>query len=236
MTDPPATAGASGARQWARQLWRLHPALLAGVGLGCVVALAWPASWNATPVTRALAAWNLGVCLYLALTARLVIGAEPDALKARASIEDESRGMVLTLVLLAAMASLAAIAVELGHARTLQGWARGWSTGLAALTVISSWLLMHTAFALHYAHEFHCRSTSSSPPGSRGGLEFPGPDAPDYLDFFYFSSVLGTSAQTADVAISSRRMRRLGLLHGVLSFFFNTTLLALLVNVSSSLL
>ncbi|HPU80772.1 DUF1345 domain-containing protein, partial [Accumulibacter sp.] len=72
--------------------------------------------------------------------------------------------------------------------------------------------------------------------GNPGGLDFPGGHAPDYGDFLYFACVIGTSGQTADVSLSSRSMRRTGLVHCVLAFFFNTTILALTINIASGLL
>jgi uncharacterized membrane protein len=87
-------------------------------------------------------------------------------------------------------------------------------------------------FALHYAHDYY----ASEVRGEHGGLQFPGGHAPDYADFLYFACIIGTSAQTADVSLTSRRMRRTGMVHCVLAFFFNTTLLALTINIASGLL
>jgi len=87
-------------------------------------------------------------------------------------------------------------------------------------------------FALHYAHDYY-RDQSAH---RGGGLQFPGEEAPDYWDFVYFAAVIGTSAQTADVSFTSRAMRRLGLVHCTLAYAFNTTLLALTINIASGLL
>jgi uncharacterized membrane protein len=72
--------------------------------------------------------------------------------------------------------------------------------------------------------------------GNPGGLDFPGTHSPDYADFLYFSCIIGTSGQTADISFCSRSMRRTGLVHCVLAYFFNTTLLALTINIASGLL
>ena len=99
------------------------------------------------------------------------------------------------------------------------------------VTIALSWTLVHTTFALHYANEFylhHVRHGASA-------LEFPGGGEPDYLDFLYFAFVIGTSGQTADVAMATRRMRRIGLLHCVLAFLFNATILAMTINIGASL-
>src|SRR5262249_59324604 len=100
------------------------------------------------------------------------------------------------------------------------------------VTILCSWFLVHTAFALHYAHEFY----ESAPRSKDRSLTFPGKAEPDYVDFLYFAFVLGTTSQTSDVAICSSAMRRLALAHGVIAFFFNTTLLALAVNIAAGLI
>ena len=101
----------------------------------------------------------------------------------------------------------------------------------AVLTILISWVFLHTLFTIHYAHHFYGGADEES------GLKFPdGIDEPGYWDFLYFSFTIGVAAQTADVAVSSTSMRKLTLLHAVLSFLFNTTILALAINVGASLL
>ena len=103
---------------------------------------------------------------------------------------------------------------------------------LSFSTIAVSWFLVHLVFALYYAHEFHSESRRASN-GSGGGLKFAGERIPDY--HVYFSFVVGTTAQTSDVEVCSRKMRRVVTLHGLLSFFFNTTVIALVVNLTSQL-
>jgi uncharacterized membrane protein len=100
---------------------------------------------------------------------------------------------------------------------------------LATLTIVLSWAFIHTIFALHYAHEYHAEHRKN-----RGGLAFPGEEAPDYWDFVYFSFVIGMAAQTSDVAITSKAIRRTVAAHGIVSFVFNAALLALTVNIAAS--
>jgi uncharacterized membrane protein len=107
---------------------------------------------------------------------------------------------------------------------------------LTLLTVISSWMLVHTVFGLRYAHAFYGDSDQPGVHQHAGGLIFPGDRPPDYFDFAYFSFVVGMTCQVSDVQITSRRMRRLTLVHSVLSFGFNTIILALLINTVSGLL
>ena len=110
--------------------------------------------------------------------------------------------------------------------------------GLAALTIMSSFTFIHIMFMLHYAHEFYSewKRDPAKPKGERGGLMFPGEDMPGYLDFMYFSFVIGVASQTADVATCSKDMRMIVLIHGIVSFFFNTTVLALTINIAAGLI
>lgn len=99
--------------------------------------------------------------------------------------------------------------------------------------MIFSWFLIHTIFAMHYAHSFYRQIDEG---GDRGdGLNFPGCDEPDFLDFAYFSFVIGMTFQVSDVAITSSRIRRISLVHALLSFLFNTVILALAINIASGL-
>ena len=110
---------------------------------------------------------------------------------------------------------------------------RGLHVGLAALTILTAWLFVHTMFAMHYAHDFYVGVVRGQPPC----LEFPGEcPRPAYSDFLYFAFIIGTSGQTADISLASKPIRRLGLIHCVLAFFFNTTLLALTINIAASLI
>lgn len=131
----------------------------------------------------------------------------------------------------AAIVSLGAIVAELAVAKDIHGTLRYAHIGLAALTILSSWAFTQVMFALHYAHDYYVSEVRGNP----GGLAFPGGHAPDYGDFLYFACVIGTSGQTADVSFTSRVMRRTGLVHCVLAFFFNTTLVALTINIASGL-
>jgi uncharacterized membrane protein len=98
---------------------------------------------------------------------------------------------------------------------------------------LCSWFLIHTMFAIHYAHEYYLRAVKRE--DSAGGLQFPSEDAPDYWDFMYFSFVIGMTSQVSDVAIASRHLRRVSLVHGILAFFFNTTILATGINLVAGL-
>jgi uncharacterized membrane protein len=170
-------------------------------------------------------------CLYLLLAARMMLRANHDTIRKRAQQQDEGRLAILALVVLAALATLGAIVAELAVVKDIHGSLRYAHIGLTTLTIATSWAFTQVMFALHYAHDFYANRARQQP----DGLAFPGTDAPDYGDFVYFACVIGTSGQTADVSFTSSAMRRTGLLHCVLAFIFNTTLVALTINIASGL-
>jgi uncharacterized membrane protein len=147
----------------------------------------------------------------------------PTIIRRHALIQDDGRFAILIFTAAAAIASLIAIMVEIGQAgRTPLHIA------FAVTTVVLSWVMVHTIFALHYAHEYYRQHEAGH------GLSFPGDDKPDYWDFTYFAFVIGMTAQTSDVGITDRIVRRTAVAHGIISFIFNTALLALMVNIAAS--
>ena len=180
-----------------------------------------------------LLAWNAGAATYLVLAWLMMGRATVAHMKALARTEDDGAAGVLVLTVAASVASLAAIVVELYGLAGATALGSTLRLGLAVLTFVASWLLVHTAFALHYAHAYwgnDAAATETRP------LAFPGTASPVYTDFLYFASVIGMTSQTADVAVCSTRLRRLVMAHGGVSFVFNTTLLALTVNTAAGLL
>lgn len=212
---------------------RARPRLGLSALLGLGVAWAWPwLGFEARDVTRGLIAWNVGTVSYLVLTAVMMVRSTHEDIHKRALTQDEGAAVILAMVVLAALSSLGAIVAELAMARNEAGLARSLHIGLAAFTVLSSWTFTQVMFALHYAHEYYQSLHANESPG----LVFPDTRRPGYFDFLYVAAVIGTSAQTADVSFGSSAMRRVGLVHCVLAFFFNATLLALMVNVGAALL
>jgi uncharacterized membrane protein len=207
---------------------RLRPRLLGAAIVSALVFGVLPSSWLAN--SRLLAAWDIGVVCYLALAWTMAARSSTAKMQERAAEEDESAVVVLVLTLAASIASLAAIAVELSGIQDEQAGQQVFRLSIAAVTILCSWFFVHTIYAIHYAHEYYGDG------GERQGLAFPQESRPDYWDFLYFSFNLGAAAQTSDVVIVSRRMRRLALAHTILSFLFNTTILALAVNVGAGLL
>ena len=187
--------------------------------------------------TRLLVAWNIGTGLYIALNMVAVATATPRTIRCRATVTDEGRFAILILVVGAALATMGAIFVQLHVAKDMTGAAKGLHLTLAGLTIVSAWVFIHLTFALHYAHEYfdETKTLPGEPPKWRGGLDFPGTDEPDYWDFLYFSFIIGVAAQTADVAITAKRMRRTSLAHSIVAFFFNSAILALTINIAAGL-
>ncbi len=178
-------------------------------------------------VTRLLVSWDIFVALYLVLVYVMMYRSGLKRIRRNAALQDDGRFLILLVTLLGAFASLAAIIFELGASQhSMHGLA------LATLTIALSWATVHTAFALHYAHDYYRG-------GKAGGLQFPSGDTrdhADYWDFVYFSFVIGMTAQVSDVGITDRTIRRTATVHGIISFFFNTALLALMVNIAASVI
>ena len=103
------------------------------------------------------------------------------------------------------------------------------------MTIVGSWLLVHTMFAVQYAHSYYKYINRNHSEEITAGLDFPNNDYPDYWEFLYYSFVIGMTSQVSDVE-TLREMRRLTLLHSILSFFFNTTILAMSINIIASLI
>ncbi|POA99492.1 DUF1345 domain-containing protein [Chromobacterium sinusclupearum] len=199
---------------------------------GMLVILILPYVVEMHDVTRYIVGWNAGAWLYLALAGGMMFGPRRQSVRHWARLEDEGQWLVLLLVCLAAAASLSAIVMELAVVKDMHGWQRATHIGLAVLTLLSSWAFTHVMFALHYARAFYAEEAR----GGSGGLEFPGTDQPDYSDFLYFAFIIGTSGQTADVSFTSSCQRRTGTVHCVLAFFFNATVLALMINIAAGLI
>jgi uncharacterized membrane protein len=181
--------------------------------------------------------WNAFAITAIVLTWVRIVFADAKCAVLTAKLQDTGRTVIFSLVLVGACASLFAVAFLLGTAKGTGGARLGEHVGLAALTVVCSWFLIHTVFTMHYAHAYY-RSEDPDERGKHGaGVNFPGDeeDEPDFLDFAYFSFVIGMTFQVSDVAITSKVIRRLSLVHAMLSFLFNTVILALAINLASSL-
>jgi uncharacterized membrane protein len=208
-----------------------RPRLFIAALVAALVGLLLPVSAATHLVTRALIAWNTGAMLYVVLAAAMMLRSSTQTMRHRAQIQDDGQLTILILCCTAAVASLAAMAFELAVAKDMHGFLKGAHVALAGVTVLTSWAFIQIMFALHYAHAYYAAACHGRPVG----LRFPEDDHPDYGDFFYFSAIIGTSGQTADVPFVSKPMRRIGSLHCILAYLFNTTVLAMLINIAASL-
>ena len=213
------------------RLVRTRPRVFIASLVGLLVYWLLPTDVASHGVTRALIGWNCGACLYVLLAAIMMGRSSPHGLRHRAQLQDEGAWVLLLLVAFSNIASLAAIAAELAVVKDMHGLLRTAHIALAGTTLLSSWAFTQVMFALHYAHDYYADICKGRPPS----LQFPGDEAPTYGDFFYFSAIIGTSGQTADVSLASRAMRRTGSLHCILAYLFNTTVLALLINIGAGL-
>ena len=176
-------------------------------------------------VTRLLVSWDIFVTCYLVLAYIMMLRCGPAHIKRSAVLQDDGRFLILLVTALGAFASIAAIVLELGATHRSAP-----ELMLATVTIALSWAAVHTTFALHYAHDYY---RGAKP----GGLQFPSGDEhdhADYWDFVYFSFVIGMTAQVSDVGITDKTIRRTATVHGIISFVFNTALVALMVNIAAS--
>ena len=177
------------------------------------------------PSLRLIAAGDGFFAAYLVSTALLAARMTPEELRRHASYEDEGVAVILVLTIAAVTLCLSAIFAlldEMGHPLSL---------ALAVASVLLGWGTLHTVTAFRYAHLYYTAADGGD--GDTGGLEFPGTEEPHMSDFLYYSLVIGMTSQVSDVQTLSPAMRRTTMAHGVISFFFNTVILALAVNIAA---
>jgi uncharacterized membrane protein len=216
---------------WVKAFWRHTPlmlALAAGLALGVALALT---ENDFADLTRMLIAWDVAIAIYLVAIWLHTRGITSQHIIAHAAEVDEGRYFVLFVSLAGVLASLTAIILEL-QSKLEPGMTRNAHVAFVFVTVALSWLFVHASFAKHYAHEYFGPADGG---GVRRGLIFPGGEDPDFGDFFHFALVIGVAAQTADIQISAKPIRRIVTLHGVLAFVFNTVILALTINLAAGL-
>lgn len=197
--------------------------------MGALVGFILP--FQSEPVTRALIAWNAGIWTYLLLMAWLMSRAHHALVCEIAKQEDHSGIIVLLLMSICSLFSLVAIVWELASVRDLVPSMRLAHYLLTGTTIIGSWCFMAVLFTFHYARLYYTADKAHAP------LVFPDQELmPNYWDFLYFSFTIATAAQTSDVMVRSRSMRKTVLAQSVLSFFFNLSILGLSINIAASLL
>jgi uncharacterized membrane protein len=202
------------------------------LGVAMIAAFVQPdaISWH----MRIVASWDLAALAYLALAWTLIARADAKVTREHALSQDQSGYLIFLFVVGASCASIVAIGFVVGTIRDLPFWVRAWHLAITSVALASSWLLIQTVFAFHYAHRYYAGPHHE--PSTGAPLLFPGGREPDYADFAYYSFVVGMTSQVSDVAVASRRMRRLTMIHGVLAFLFNIAVLALSINIIASVI
>ena len=200
-----------------------RPRTFVSLGIAIVAFVLLPSALRL--VTRLLISWDIFTAIYLVLVAVMMLRSEHHDIRRKAIMQDDGRFVILMVTALGAFASIAAIVFELGASKRDAP-----ALTLALLTVSLSWAAVHATFALHYAHDYY---RGAKP----GGLQFPSGDTDehaDYWDFVYFSFIIGMTAQVSDVGITDKIIRRTATVHGIISFVYNTALVALMVNIAAS--
>ena len=177
---------------------------------------------------RSLVAWSSGTACFLGLALWLIMTTDAEATRRHCSKQDDNWAVFDVLLLCASVASLAGVIAALIEANKAQGVLAVALTGIAILAVVLSWSLTHTLFTLHYARLFYYEGG--------GGIDFHSDKMPDYRDFLYVAITVGVTFGVSDTDLTSHKMRRAVTGHSLLSFLFGTVIIALSLNVITSLL
>ncbi|GAC1622074.1 MAG: DUF1345 domain-containing protein [Nevskia sp.] len=222
-------------RHWAHRIPVLGPVALVRPRWSIAVlvgAIAYGLLGHYAAPIRLIAAWDTASLVFLVSTIVMALRASPASMRRRARITDQGAVTVLLLTLAGVSACLLTIITASQEVKRFAG-GKELAALMVAATVILTWLVLQCSFALHYAHLYYGDPDNDGK--DSGGLDFPSESEPDYLDFAYFSFVLGMTFQVSDVAIRDRGLRRLSLLHGMISFFFSTVIVALTINLLAGL-
>lgn len=215
-------------------VWRVLSSRPRLFGAFAAMLVAWPLLPITAPTTRGVIDWDIGAFVYVALSAARFFTAGPDHMEAAAEAQSEGEWTIFGLTIAVIVVSFIAVTGEFAALKSGSVGPQAWRLALVAGTLLLSWLVTHVTFAYRYAHEFYSRDLGGS--DIDRGLEFPGEPAPDYLDFLYFSLVLGMTFQVSDVQITSRKLRRVAMMHGLIAFLFNTVIVAFTVNLAAGLM
>jgi uncharacterized membrane protein len=184
---------------------------------------------------RATLGWDFGILVLIAWIMVMMAFSTPEHMRRRAARQDLGRWVILLAITAGALISMLALAHIQKTLKASPDNGQVFYLAMIVATIVLSWSLVHTVFALHYAHGYYGPSEDEDDSdGLVGGLEFPSESQPDYWDFMYFSYVVGMTCQVSDVQISGRDLRRMALIHGVVALFFNTIVLALTINIVAS--
>jgi uncharacterized membrane protein len=175
-----------------------------------------------------LIGWDAAVVVLLATIGWIVLRLTPTETAKNAAREDPSVHLSELLVLTAGVAILAAVGLLLVRAGSSAGGTKAYLISLGVLSVALSWALVHTVYTLRYARAYYAKPV--------GGIDFNEDDPPTYLDFAYLAVTIGMTFQVSDTNLTSKAIRRIALGHALLSYLFGAVIVALVINVVSSLL
>ncbi|MGD0501887.1 MAG: DUF1345 domain-containing protein [Steroidobacteraceae bacterium] len=210
------------------KLVRYHPRIWIALGVGAGVYFCLPADWSL--LTRMLASWDAGVTLFLVLVYVWMSRLTAEQICSRYIEEDETAPIILAVVTVAALLSLVAIVEPLATLKHVVGRERIGHFALTAVTLIDSWILVPTMFTTHYADMFYSVEKTERP------LSFPQTEMPAFWDFAYFSFTIAAACQTADVLTTRSSIRKVVILHELISFLFNASILGFAINVTAGLI
>jgi uncharacterized membrane protein len=217
----------------AASLMTARPRLFGALALGAAVAVGVKVfAPGLEPAALFATGWDVACVAFIALSLPRLAFSGADKIRVNAAQDDEGRGLILGLMTAAAAVSVFAVANELYFARQDHGLLQALHVTFAFVTVVLSWTMMQLIFALHYAHEYYGAGDDGA---DSGGLKFPGDEEPDYWDFIHFSVVIGVAAQTADISFTGKALRRVGTMHSLVAFVFNTLIVALTINLVAGL-
>ncbi|MDQ7995408.1 MAG: DUF1345 domain-containing protein [Luteibacter sp.] len=224
MTETPQKSAPHRRKVWGPIRYaHARPRLLVGAAVAVVAAAALEFSGMPRSLPLLLG-FDLGAVVYFVLLLRIFVGASPATMRRQAKQQDTGRWTTLLSGVVLSAVVLGAVTTELNSSD--KGGAL--AIAVAATTIILAWTFMNTLFSLHYAHGYY---------GEFGkphqGLDFPGDEEPDYWDFAYFAFTIGMTFQVSDVQITTRYLRRIGLMHSAIAFFFNVFIIAISVNIAA---
>lgn len=205
------------------------PVLLISLGLAILVYLCC-FLLKLNVLTQIMVGWDTFALALIIIHWEMFFSADAARTRLRAKLLDENRSEIFLVVLIATFAALFAVILVL-----IDKELKAADISVAIVGLVLSWFLVHTTFTMRYARLFYDEKEENGENKTKGGLDFPDDDHPDYLDFAYYSFVIGMTFQVSDVEISSKKIRRLTLLHSLLSFVFNTIIVALTINVLAGL-
>ena len=190
------------------------------------------------PAIQFILAWTSFAATILILLWTTILTAKPTEVRLIAKMQDSSRTIIFIFVLFASIVSLFAVIFLLRILPDTKQTGYYFHIGFSICSVVLSWVLIHTIFAFRYTHLYYTYKIEQKDNDidHDGGFLFTTSDAPDYFDFAYFSFVIGMTFQVSDIQITSRHIRRIVLIHALLSFVYNTVILALTINIISGLI